>query len=96
MAKKREPEVQESAKEAVDWLRKRLDQKDVPKHQARGPIPFRNGRAYVVCPICTHMFRTRGSIAVAVPKNRQRAHMEAHKLGLVRKPTEVPGVADAV
>lgn len=89
MARKSDEKVPvTTAKEAIDWLRGKLDERPVPKHQAKGPIPFRNPPAYVPCPICTRMFAPRLDRTVGVPKRHQRAHMKAHKLGLVRKVRE--------
>ncbi len=78
-----------SPADAARWLAKQLekDTKVVPQGQSKGS--FKKGpRAYIVCAKCTQMFSDHG-VQVGIPKQQAKAHAVNHKLGLVRKPTEV-------
>lgn len=87
MAKEPHPS---NAEEAIEWLKSRLADPKVPRHQHKGPFT-KGPRAYVPCPICTQMIRASDpkydGIIVGTAKQTQRRHMKDHKLGLIRKPT---------
>lgn len=58
-----------------------------PRSQARGPIT-KGPRAYLECSTCSALLSTtERRVRVGVPKQRARAHLRAHRLGVIRRPS---------
>jgi len=76
--------------EAVDWLLGRLKSRnDGPvRGQVKGPI-FSGPPSYVVCPMCIATFGTKARPVYGIARKHQRAHLAAHKAGLIGKVEDV-------
>ncbi len=74
--------MSDEAKEALEWMQKKLGPKAPPRGQYTGPFS-KGPRAYVPCPMCTNVMIARDPDykgTVGTSKQHQRQHLKDHRL----------------